>query len=53
VTGAAIDRQPARRRDAAVAEWGLVDEIVLIGAGDPMSQPTNTESYVPEATESS
>jgi Xaa-Pro aminopeptidase len=47
VTDAAIDRQLARRRDDAVAEWGLVDEIVLIGAGDPVGVPGRGDRTYP------
>jgi Xaa-Pro aminopeptidase len=47
VTDAALDRALARRRDAAVAEWGLVDEIVLIGAGDPIGVPGRGDRTYP------
>jgi Xaa-Pro aminopeptidase len=47
VTEAAIERQLARRRDAAVAEWGLVDELVLIGAGDPIGVPGRGDRTYP------
>jgi Xaa-Pro aminopeptidase len=35
------------RRDAAVAEWGLVDEIVLIGAGEPIGVPGRGDRTYP------
>jgi Xaa-Pro aminopeptidase len=47
VTDARIDRALAHRRDAAVAEWGLVDEIVLIGAGDPIGVPGRGDRTYP------
>jgi Xaa-Pro aminopeptidase len=47
VTDAAIERQLARRRAAAVAEFGLVDEIVLIGAGDPIGVPGRGDRTYP------
>ena len=34
-----IEQALDRRRSAAVAQWGLVDEIVLIGAGDLIGVP--------------
>ena len=42
-----IDQALERRRDAAVAEWGLVDEIVLIGAGDPIGVPGRGDRTYP------
>jgi Xaa-Pro aminopeptidase len=42
-----IDRALTRRRDAAIAEWGLVDEIVLIGAGDPIGVPGRGDRTYP------
>ncbi|MFL5861383.1 MAG: aminopeptidase P N-terminal domain-containing protein [Solirubrobacteraceae bacterium] len=42
-----IARELARRRGAAAAEWGLVDEIVLIGAGDLISVPGRGDRTYP------
>ena len=42
-----IGRELSRRRDAAVAEWGLIDEIVLIGAGDPIGVPGRGDRTYP------
>jgi Xaa-Pro aminopeptidase len=36
-----------RRRAAAVAEWGLIDEIVLIAAGDPIGVPGRGDRTYP------
>jgi Xaa-Pro aminopeptidase len=36
-----------RRRTAAVAEWGLIDEIVLIAAGDPIGVPGRGDRTYP------
>ncbi len=36
---AEVRRQLLRRRSALVDEWGLSDEVVLIGAGDPIPVP--------------
>jgi Xaa-Pro aminopeptidase len=47
VTDPAIERQLVRRREAAVAEWGLVDEIVLIGAGDLIGVPGRGDRTYP------
>ena len=47
VTDARIDSALARRREAAVAEWGLVDEVVLIGAGDPIGVPGRGDRTYP------
>jgi Xaa-Pro aminopeptidase len=47
VTDAGIDGALARRRDAAAAEWGLVDEFVLIGAGDPIGVPGRGDRTYP------
>jgi Xaa-Pro aminopeptidase len=47
VSAARIDQALTRRRDAAVAEWGLVDEIVLIGAGDPIGVPGRGDRTYP------
>jgi Xaa-Pro aminopeptidase len=42
-----IQQALERRRSAAVAEWGLVDEIVLIGAGDPIGVPGRGDRTYP------
>ena len=42
-----IGRELSRRRDAAVAEWGVIDEIVLIGAGDPIGVPGRGDRTYP------
>jgi Xaa-Pro aminopeptidase len=34
-----IDQQLLRRRAALADEWGLKDEVVLVGAGGPISRP--------------
>jgi Xaa-Pro aminopeptidase len=47
VTDALIDQALDRRRDSAVAEWGLVDEIVLIGAGEPIGVPGRGDRTYP------
>jgi Xaa-Pro aminopeptidase len=47
VTEPQIEQALNRRRDAAVAEWGLVDEIVLIGAGDPIGVPGRGDRTYP------
>jgi Xaa-Pro aminopeptidase len=47
VSEARIDQALERRRNAAVAQWGLVDEIVLIGAGDPISVPGRGDRTYP------
>ncbi|HEY2317487.1 MAG TPA: aminopeptidase P family protein [Solirubrobacteraceae bacterium] len=44
---AAIRRELTRRRDAALAQWGLIDEIVLIGAGDPIGVPGRGDRTYP------
>ncbi len=44
---ARIEEALERRRSAAVAEWGLVDEIVLIGAGDPIGVPGRGDRTYP------
>ena len=47
MTDARIDQALDRRRSAAVAEWGLVDEIVLIGAGEPIGVPGRGDRTYP------
>lgn len=47
MTDARIQEALERRRSAAVAEWGLVDEIVLIGAGDPIGVPGRGDRTYP------
>jgi Xaa-Pro aminopeptidase len=47
VTEPRIKQALDRRRDAAVAEWGLVDEVVLIGAGDPIGVPGRGDRTYP------
>jgi len=47
VTDPRIDQALQRRRDAAVAEWGLIDEIVLIAAGDPIGVPGRGDRTYP------
>lgn len=42
-----IEQALERRRSAALAEWGLVDEIVLIGAGDPIGVPGRGDRTYP------
>ena len=39
MTDPGIEQAVQRRRAAALAEWGLVDEIVLVGAGHPIGVP--------------
>ena len=36
---ASVEEQLHRRRAAAAARWGLHDEIVLVGAGEPVARP--------------
>lgn len=36
-----------RRRHAAVATWGLKDEIILIGAGEPIPKPGGADQCYP------
>lgn len=47
VTDARIKQALDRRRGAAVAEWGLVDELVLIGAGEPIGVPGRGDRTYP------
>jgi Xaa-Pro aminopeptidase len=47
VTDPRIDQALDRRRHAAVAQWGLVDEIVLIGAGEPIGVPGRGDRTYP------
>jgi Xaa-Pro aminopeptidase len=47
VDEAAITQQLARRRDAAAAEWGLNDQVVLVGAGDPIGIPGRGDPTYP------
>ena len=47
MTDARIDQALDRRRSATVAEWGLVDEIVLIGAGEPIGVPGRGDRTYP------
>jgi Xaa-Pro aminopeptidase len=47
VSNARIDQALDRRRNAAVTEWGLVDEIVLIGAGEPLGVPGRGDRTYP------
>jgi Xaa-Pro aminopeptidase len=47
MTDPRIDHALERRRNAAVAEWGLIDEIVLIGAGDPIGVPGRGDRTYP------
>jgi Xaa-Pro aminopeptidase len=47
VTDPRIDRALDRRRTAAVTEWGLVDEVVLVGAGDPIGVPGRGDRTYP------
>jgi Xaa-Pro aminopeptidase len=42
-----IEQALDRRRSAAVAQWGLVDEIVLIGAGDLIGVPGRGDRTYP------
>jgi Xaa-Pro aminopeptidase len=39
VETSAIDQQLARRRSALRRQWGLQDEVVLVGAGEPIPRP--------------
>jgi Xaa-Pro aminopeptidase len=47
VTDSRIDQALERRRTAAVEEWGLVDEIVLIGAGELIGVPGRGDRTYP------
>ena len=47
MSNARIEQALERRRSAAVAEWGLVDEVVLIGAGDPIGVPGRGDRTYP------
>jgi Xaa-Pro aminopeptidase len=47
VTDPRIDQALDRRRAAVLAGWGLVDEIVLIGAGDPIGVPGRGDRTYP------
>ena len=47
MTELSIDEAVERRRNAAVAEWGLVDEIVLISAGDQIGVPGRGDRTYP------
>jgi Xaa-Pro aminopeptidase len=47
MTDARIPEALERRRGDAVAEWGLVDEIVLIGAGEPIGVPGRGDRTYP------
>ena len=47
MSDARIEQALQRRRSDAVAEWGLVDEIVLIGAGDPIGVPGRGDRTYP------
>ncbi|MGH2896460.1 MAG: aminopeptidase P N-terminal domain-containing protein, partial [Solirubrobacteraceae bacterium] len=47
MTDARIAQALDRRRDAAVAEWGLVDEVVVIGAGDAIGVPGRGDRTYP------
>jgi hypothetical protein len=46
-TASAIERALRRRRDAVAALWGLRDEIVLIGAGEPVPIPGRGDQVYP------
>jgi Xaa-Pro aminopeptidase len=47
VSDSRIEQALDRRRSDAIAEWGLVDEIVLIGAGDPIGVPGRGDRTYP------
>ncbi len=47
MTDPRIEQALDRRRSAVAAEWGLVDEIVLIGAGDPIGVPGRGDRTYP------
>ncbi len=47
MTDPRIEQALERRRDAAAAEWGLVDEVVLIGAGAPIGVPGRGDRTYP------
>ena len=47
MTDARIEQALERRRHAAVAEWGLVDELVLIGAGEQIGVPGRGDRTYP------
>ena len=42
-----IEQALGRRRDAVIAEWGLVDEVVLVGAGEPSGVPGRGDRTYP------
>lgn len=42
-----IERELHRRRAAVVDAWGLGDEVVLIGAGDPIHRPGRDDTTYP------
>jgi Xaa-Pro aminopeptidase len=44
---AAVESALRRRRDAVAARWTLADEIVLIGAGEPVSIPGRGDQVYP------
>lgn len=47
MTDTRIEQALDRRRNAAVAQWGLVDEIVLIGAGEHIGVPGRGDRTYP------
>jgi Xaa-Pro aminopeptidase len=47
VTDARIDRELARRRTAAAEAWDLDDQVVLIGAGEPIGVPGRGDRTYP------
>ena len=42
-----VERQLERRRRAAAGEWDLTDEVVLIGAGEPITVPGRGDRTYP------
>jgi len=42
-----IEQQLERRRRAAASQWGLTDEVVLIGAGEPITVPGRGDPTYP------
>jgi Xaa-Pro aminopeptidase len=42
-----VERQLERRRRAVAGEWGLTDEVVLIGAGEPIAVPGRGDRTYP------
>jgi len=42
-----LEQQLERRRRAVASQWGLTDEVVLIGAGEPITVPGRGDPTYP------